>query len=339
MAAARRELLALHGQVLGRDDVVGQVERPRRRRPRRLPRTRAGSTARSRCGRRCCPCPGNRRARHRRSATTRATRPARRAGRPLDARRQVADHRVEPDVDPLVRVLGVARDRDPHAPVEVARDRARRGSSSSRPSEKLRTFGRQPRAPLDPRLQRVGERGRSRNRCLVSRNSGVEPSIFERGSIRSVGSSWLPQLSHWSPRASGKPQIGHVPSMYRSGSVCPVVGENETSCVRSTIAPFSYSVLKRSCVTRAWFGVVVRVKQSYVKPSRRKSSRMRLVVEVGYLTVGLPFRVCGHHHRRPVLVDAAHRQHVVALAGGDSARRRRTDTYAAACPRCRKPDA
>ena len=82
-----------------------------------------------------------------------------RSARPFDARRQVADHRVEPDVDPLVRILGVAGDRDAHAPVEVARDRPRRGSSSSRPSEKLRTFGRQP--VLRPRSspQRVGERG------------------------------------------------------------------------------------------------------------------------------------------------------------------------------------
>jgi hypothetical protein len=32
-------------------------------------------------------------------------------------------------------------------------------------------------------------------------NSGTSPLIFERGLIRSCGSSWLPQLSHWSPRA------------------------------------------------------------------------------------------------------------------------------------------
>ncbi len=43
--------------------------------------------------------------------------------------------------------------------------------------------------------------GRSRKKCWVSMNSGVSPLILLRGSIRSVGSSWLPQLSHWSPRA------------------------------------------------------------------------------------------------------------------------------------------
>ena len=55
--------------------------------------------------------------------------------------------------------------------------------------------------------------GRSRKKCWVSMNSGVSPLIFERGFFRSCGSSWLPQLSHWSPRAPSYPQIGQVPSM------------------------------------------------------------------------------------------------------------------------------
>ena len=38
--------------------------------------------------------------------------------------------------------------------------------------------------------------GRSRKKCCVSMNSGVSPLILDRGSMRSVGSSWLPQLSH-----------------------------------------------------------------------------------------------------------------------------------------------
>ena len=50
--------------------------------------------------------------------------------------------------------------------------------------------------PSDP-----ARAGRSRNRCSVSTNFGVSPLIRERGLIRSIGSSWLPQLSHWSPRA------------------------------------------------------------------------------------------------------------------------------------------
>ena len=43
--------------------------------------------------------------------------------------------------------------------------------------------------------------GRSRKKCWVSMNSGTSPLIRETGLTRSAGSSWLPQLSHWSPRA------------------------------------------------------------------------------------------------------------------------------------------
>ncbi len=67
-------------------------------------------------------------------------------------------------------------------------------------------------------MSRSRNAGRSRNRWLVSRNSGVVPSIFERGSIRSIGSSWFPQLSHWSPRASRE-------SANRAGSLDVAVGE------------------------------------------------------------------------------------------------------------------
>jgi len=46
-------------------------------------------------------------------------------GGPLDRGRQISDHGVEPDVDLLVRVVLPAGQRDGHAPVKVARDRAR----------------------------------------------------------------------------------------------------------------------------------------------------------------------------------------------------------------------
>jgi hypothetical protein len=35
--------------------------------------------------------------------------------------------------------------------------------------------------------------------------------IRDFGLISSAASSWLPQLSHWSPRAPSNPQIGQVP--------------------------------------------------------------------------------------------------------------------------------
>ena len=41
----------------------------------------------------------------------------------------------------------------------------------------------------------------------------VSPLTLDTGLIRSAGSSWLPQLSHWSPRAPSAPQMGQVPSM------------------------------------------------------------------------------------------------------------------------------
>jgi len=77
--------------------------------------------------------------------------------------------------------------------------------------------------------------GRSRKNCSLSTNTGVSPFIFDLGLIRSIGSSWLPQFSHWSPRALSNPQIGQVPSMYRSGRVRPVEGEIALFEVRGKI--------------------------------------------------------------------------------------------------------
>ena len=70
----------------------------------------------------------------------------------------------------------------------------------------LITFGRQ--VPLASRssshaFRASASAGRSRKKCWVSTNSGTSPLIRERGFARSAGSSWLPQLSHWSPRALG----------------------------------------------------------------------------------------------------------------------------------------
>ena len=62
-------------------------------------------------------------------------------------------------------------------------------------------------------LRAVASAGRSRKKCWVSTNSGTSPLIRLRGSMSSVASSWLPQLSHWSPRALSNPQRGQVPSM------------------------------------------------------------------------------------------------------------------------------
>ena len=83
--------------------------------------------------------------------------------------------------------------------------------SLSSPSEKFRTFGRHWFCRSIHSVSCSAKAGRSRKRWFVSLKTGVVPSILERGLIRSIGSSWFPQLSHWSPRADSKPQIGHVP--------------------------------------------------------------------------------------------------------------------------------
>src|SRR5216683_3562602 len=59
--------------------------------------------------------------------------------------------------------------------------------------------------------------GRSKNQDVDSFIIGVLWSSTQYGLIRSFGSSTLPQLSHWSPRAGMYWQYGHSPSTNRSG--------------------------------------------------------------------------------------------------------------------------
>src|SRR5690606_22964916 len=56
-------------------------------------------------------------------------------------------------------------------------------------------------------------RSMGKYQCLVGRSSGLLPLSVLRGSIRSFGLSALPHFSHWSPYASGLPQLGQVPMM------------------------------------------------------------------------------------------------------------------------------
>ena len=79
---------------------------------------------------------------------------------------------------------------------------ARGFKSAMKFSEKRRTLGRQWSCLAIHSESRSPKAGRSKKKCSVSRNSGTSPFNRERGLMRSVGSSWLPQLSHWSPRAS-----------------------------------------------------------------------------------------------------------------------------------------
>ena len=150
------------------------------------------------------------------------------------------------------------------------------------------------------------------NRCDVSRKTGGRPSIFERGSMRSIGSSCLPQLSHWSPRASGKPQFGHVPSMYRSGSVCPVVAEKAPSAVSLD----DEALLPQRPEQVADDPVVVqggRAREEVVRePEAAEVLADDGVVAVDELTRRHALAIGGDHDRRAVLVRPGHHQHVVA---------------------------
>ena len=53
--------------------------------------------------------------------------------------------------------------------------------------------------------------------CRVVFTVGLFLQITQYGSISAVGSSSLPHMSHWSPRAFSQPQYGHLPSTKRSG--------------------------------------------------------------------------------------------------------------------------
>ncbi len=79
---------------------------------------------------------------------------------------------------------------------------ARGWSSLSKLSENLSTFGRHwPLLDCNQVPSTSANAGKSRKNCSVSMKTGVSPLILDLGLIRSIGSSWFWQLSHWSPRA------------------------------------------------------------------------------------------------------------------------------------------
>src|SRR6266511_4784721 len=117
------------------------------------------------------------------------------------------------------------RSRQPSSGIGTPQSRSRvmaRGCrSSSRLRENLSTLGRQPSRVSSHFARDDANAGRSRKKCSVSTNSGVSPLIRDRGLISCSGSSWLPQLSHWSPRALSYPDrkstrlnSSHVKSSY-----------------------------------------------------------------------------------------------------------------------------
>ena len=125
--SARGELPSLHREELARDDVVGKLQRLAA--PARDPSAVAVPQQDRRPDRRV---EDDVVLAHEVEMARRGILPevAPRLGppdhrRPLDGRREIADHRVEPHVHPFVGPVLPARERDRHAPVDVACDRPR----------------------------------------------------------------------------------------------------------------------------------------------------------------------------------------------------------------------
>ena len=232
--------------------------------------------------------------------------------RPLDARRQVADHRVEPDVDPLVRVLGVAGDRDAHSPVEVARHRTR-PDVVDQPEREVADVRAPAGSRLDPAPQRVGERRQVEEEMVRLAELGRR-AVDLRARIDQVGRVELIAAVV----ALVAARLGIAADRARALDVA--VGERVPGRrgERDELGPFDDRAVLVERLEEVLCDARVirrrRAREAVVgEPKPAEVLTVRLVVEVGYLTVGLPFRVCGHHHRRPVLVGATHGQHVVAL--------------------------
>ena len=81
------------------------------------------------------------------------------AARPLDRRGQVADHRVEPDVDPLVRPVPPAVERNRNAPVQVPGDGPRLQVIEQVEGELEHVRAPLARLGLQPAAEHLGERG------------------------------------------------------------------------------------------------------------------------------------------------------------------------------------
>ena len=129
--------------------------------------------------------------------------------------------------------------------------------------------------------------------------------------IRSVGSSWFPQLSHWSPRASGvaadRARALDVPVGERVPRGGGERDEHLALDDRAVLVQRPEQILDDELVV-----VRRRAREQVVGEAEPlEVLAKRLVVVVGDLTDRLPFLVGGHHHRRTVLVRSAHHEDVV----------------------------
>ena len=231
--------------------------------------------------------------------------------RPLDRGGEVADDRVEPDVDPL-RVLGVAVDRNRHAPVDVARHRAR--LHLSRQVEREVAHVRPPvRLRLDPLDQPLAE------------SRQIEEEVRRLAELRC-------RAVHDRARVDQVDRIELVATVValvatrllvaadRAGSLDVAVGERAAGRRRDRperclldqeplLVQHAEHVLDdRVVVTgrRPRKAVERHAEADVVVEDQR-------VVAVCQLTRSHALAIGRHHHRRAVLVGPAHHEDVVAL--------------------------
>ena len=242
--------------------------------------------------------------------------------RPLDRRREVADHRVEPDVDPLVVALVVAGHRDADAPVEVARDRPRPELLDQLEREALDVRSASAAARSIHSASRSANAGRSRKRCAVSRNTGgcavdLRARVDQVDGIELVAAV----VALVAARVREPADRARALDVAIRAACCPVAAENAPS----ETSLDDVAVLPERAEQIADDRVVVRRRRAREEvvgePEPSEVVADDGAVAVDELTRRDTFLVCGDHDRRSVLVGPADHQHVAPARAGGSGRR------------------
>ena len=197
-------------------------------------------------------------------------------------------------------------------------------SSSSSPSEKFLTFGRQSVWLSIHSRRRSANCGRSRKRWFVSRNSGTDPSILERGLdqvdrvelVAAVVALVAARLGVAADRARALDVAVRERVPGRRGERDEHLALDD----RAVVVQRPEEILHDALVVERR-----RAREQVVRePEPAEVLAERLVVVVGDLTVRLPFSIRDDHHRRAVLVRPADHEHVVPLepvVAGEDVRR------------------
>ena len=224
---------------------------------------------------------------------------------------EVADHRVEPDVDAL-RVLGVALDRNRNAPVDVAGHRTRlhlareveREVADVRPPVRLR---------LDPLDEPLAERGQVEEQVRRLAELGRR-AVHDRARVDQVDRIELvaavvalvaSRLAVAADRARPLDvAVGERPAGRRGDRPERRLLDEEPLLVQRAEHVLDDGVVVARRRPRE--AVIRHAETDVVVEDQR-------VVAVGELTRGHAFAVGGDHHRRAVLVRPADHEDVVAL--------------------------